>query len=214
MATRADAIANARQQLHSGAFLNELNRRVAYRTESQNSSSGAALRAYLVDELQPAFSQLDFSTKLIESPTGRGPYLLADYREDASLPTVLTYGHGDVVDGMAGEWRDNLDPWQTTTKGERVYGRGTADNKGQHSINLSALACGPRGARGQARLQCKVHHRDRRGDRLAGPAPGVQIAARASSGPTCSLPPTGRGFRPIARPSSSVAAAASAFIST
>ena len=42
MATRADAIANARQQLHSGAFLNELNRRVAYRTESQNSS--AALR--------------------------------------------------------------------------------------------------------------------------------------------------------------------------
>ena len=30
-------------------------------------------------------------------------------------------------------------PWQTTTKGERVYGRGTADNKGQHSINLAAL---------------------------------------------------------------------------
>src|SRR5258707_15781725 len=49
------------------------------------------------------------------------------------------YGHGDVVDGMAGEWRDNLDPWRTTTSGNRVYGRGTADNKGQHSINLSAL---------------------------------------------------------------------------
>src|SRR5256885_1564918 len=139
MATRADAIASARQQLHSGAFLDELNRRVGYRTESQNSSSGAALRAYLVDELQPAFAELDFATRLIESPTGKGPYLLAEYREDASLPTVLTYGHGDVVDGMAGEWRDNLDPWRTTTKGERVYGRGTADNKGQHSINLSAL---------------------------------------------------------------------------
>src|SRR5258705_7802008 len=40
---------------------------------------------------------------------------------------------------MEGEWRDNLDPWKTTTKGERVYGRGTADNKGQHSINLAAL---------------------------------------------------------------------------
>ena len=52
---------------------------------------------------------------------------------------MLTYGHGDVVDGMVGEWRDNLNPWQTTTRGERVYGRGTADNKGQHSINLSAL---------------------------------------------------------------------------
>ena len=130
---------SAREQLHSGAFLGELNRRVGYRTESQNSGSGPALRAYLVEDLQPAFAALDFSTRLIESPTGRGPYLLADYREDSSLPTLLTYGHGDVVDGMVGEWRDNLDPWQTTTKGERVYGRGTADNKGQHSINMSAL---------------------------------------------------------------------------
>ena len=49
------------------------------------------------------------------------------------------YGHGDVVDGMEGEWRDNLDPWRTTKVDDRVYGRGTADNKGQHSINLSAL---------------------------------------------------------------------------
>jgi len=35
MATRADAIANARQQLHSGAFLGELNRRVGFQTQSQ-----------------------------------------------------------------------------------------------------------------------------------------------------------------------------------
>jgi acetylornithine deacetylase/succinyl-diaminopimelate desuccinylase-like protein len=139
MADRADAIARVREHLNSGAFLAELGRRVGYRTESQNPGSGEALRAYLVEDLQPAFAALDFSTRLIESPSGRGPYLLADYREDASLPTVLTYGHGDVVDGMEGEWRDNLDPWKTTTKGERVYGRGTADNKGQHSINLAAL---------------------------------------------------------------------------
>src|ERR1700726_3794651 len=137
--TRADAIAQARQQLHSGEFLAELDRRVAYRTESQNPERGDALRAYLEEELQPAFSQLDFSTRLVESPTGKGPYLVAEYREKSSAPTVLMYGHGDVVDGMAGEWRDNLDPWRTTTSGNRVYGRGTADNKGQHSINLSAL---------------------------------------------------------------------------
>jgi acetylornithine deacetylase/succinyl-diaminopimelate desuccinylase-like protein len=137
--TRAGAIAGARQMLHSGEFLTELDRRVAYRTESQNPARGDALRAYLEEELQPAFSQLGFSTRLIESPTAKGPYLLADYSERASAPTVLLYGHGDVVDGMAGEWRDNLDPWRTTTVGNRVYGRGTADNKGQHSINLSAL---------------------------------------------------------------------------
>ena len=73
-----------------GLFLAELGRRVGYKTESQNPGSGAALRAYLVEDLQPAFAALDFSTRLIESPSGRGPYLLADYREDAALPTVLT----------------------------------------------------------------------------------------------------------------------------
>ena len=139
MATRADAIEKVRQHLHSGEFLKDLDKRVAYQTESQNPGREGALRAYLEENLQPAFSELDFTTRLIESPTGKGPYLLAEYREDASRPTVLTYGHGDVVDGMDGEWRDNLNPWQTTTKGERIYGRGTADNKGQHSINMAAL---------------------------------------------------------------------------
>src|SRR4051812_10445518 len=139
MATRADAIANARQQLHSGEFLAELNRRVGFQTQSQEPLPGDPLRAYLVDGLQPAFEELGFSTRLIESPLGKGPYLLADYHEDPALTTVLSYGHGDVVGGMVGEWRDDLNPWQTTIKGDRVYGRGTADNKGQHSINMAAL---------------------------------------------------------------------------
>ena len=171
MATRADAIANARQQLHSGAFLNELNRRVAYRTESQNPSSGAALRAYLVDELQPAFSQLDFSTGLIESPDRQGALICSrNIARMLSLPTVLIYGHGDVVDGMVGEWRDNLDPWQHDQVGDRVYGRGTADNKGQHSINMAALRAVREARGGKLGFNAKVHHRDRRGDRLAGSA--------------------------------------------
>jgi acetylornithine deacetylase/succinyl-diaminopimelate desuccinylase-like protein len=137
--TRADAIARAHTMLRSGEFLAELDRRVAYQTESQNPEQRDALRAYLTDDLQPAFAKMDFSTKLIESPAGKGPYLLAEYHETPSAPTVLIYGHGDVVDGMAGEWRDNLDPWRTTQVGNRVYGRGTADNKGQHSINMAAL---------------------------------------------------------------------------
>jgi acetylornithine deacetylase/succinyl-diaminopimelate desuccinylase-like protein len=145
--TRTDAIARARQHLYSGEFLAELDRRVGYQTESQNPQQRDCLRAYLEQELQPAFSQLDFSSRLIESPTGNNPYLVAEYRESPSAPTVLMYGHGDVVDGMAGEWRDNLNPWRATTIGNRVYGRGTADNKGQHSINLSALAA-VRAARG------------------------------------------------------------------
>src|SRR4051794_35680258 len=136
---RSEAISRAGEHLHSGGFLAELDRRVAYPTESQNRGRGEVLRAYLEQELLPAFLALGFSGRLIESPAGQAPYLLAEYREDPSSPTVLMYGHGDVVDGMEGEWRDNLDPWRASKVGSRIYGRGTADNKGQHSINLSAL---------------------------------------------------------------------------
>jgi acetylornithine deacetylase/succinyl-diaminopimelate desuccinylase-like protein len=136
---RAEAISRAGQHLHTGGLLAELDRRVAYPTESQNPDRGGVLRRYLEQELLPAFSELGFSGRLIESPAGKGPYLLAEYRERASAPTVLMYGHGDVVDGMESEWRDNLDPWRATQVGSRIYGRGTADNKGQHSIVLSGL---------------------------------------------------------------------------
>ena len=87
--TRADAIARAHAMLRSGEFLAELGRRVAYQTESQNPEKRDALRAYLTDDLQPAFADMDFSTKLIESPAGKGPYLFAEYRESTSAPTVL-----------------------------------------------------------------------------------------------------------------------------
>ena len=136
---RADAIARVRQHLQSGEFLAELERRVAYKTESQNAGRGEELRAYLEKEMRPALAELDFDSHLVESPSGKAPFLVAEHREGVSLPTVLIYGHGDVVDGMAGEWRGSLDPWKITKVDNRLYGRGTADNKGQHSINLAAL---------------------------------------------------------------------------
>jgi acetylornithine deacetylase/succinyl-diaminopimelate desuccinylase-like protein len=137
--TRTDAIANAHQLVASGEFLKTLERRVAFQTESQNGGRPKELRAYLEQEMRSTFAGLDFESRVVESPSGKSPFLVAARQEDARLPTVLIYGHGDVVDGMVGEWRDHLDPWKTTRVGNRVYGRGTADNKGQHSINLAAL---------------------------------------------------------------------------
>jgi acetylornithine deacetylase/succinyl-diaminopimelate desuccinylase-like protein len=137
--TRIDAIARARSYLQSGEFLSELDRRVAYRTESLNVERKSELYAYLRDELTPSLGALGFESRIIDSPSGRSPFLIAGYHESDSAPTVLSYGHGDTVDGMTGEWRDGLDPWTITTIGDRAYGRGTADNKGQHSINMAAL---------------------------------------------------------------------------
>jgi acetylornithine deacetylase/succinyl-diaminopimelate desuccinylase-like protein len=83
---------------------------------------------------------MGFATEVIANPReGRGPAFVATRIEDPALPTVLVYGHGDVVRGLAGRWSDGLDPWQVTVRGERWYGRGTVDNKGQHLIAVEAL---------------------------------------------------------------------------
>ena len=42
--------------------------------------------------------------------------------------------------GLDELWRAGLSPWTLTVEGERWYGRGTADNKGQHSVNIAAIA--------------------------------------------------------------------------
>ena len=60
MATRADAIDAVREHLHSGEFLAELDQQGRLPTESQNPGSGDALRAYLTENLQPAFAAARF----------------------------------------------------------------------------------------------------------------------------------------------------------
>ena len=86
-----------------------------------------------------------------------------------SLPTVLGYGHGDVIRGLEDQWTKGKGPWITARDGDRLYGRGTADNKGQHTLNMAALDAVRAERGGTARLQCQVHHRDGRGSRLQGP---------------------------------------------
>jgi len=94
--------------------------------------------------------------RIVPNPTGAGPFLFAHRLEDPSLPTVLGYGHGDVIRGQAGQWHEGLDPWQLQARGDRLYGRGTADNKGQHTINLGALAA-VLGARARAAGRSQSH---------------------------------------------------------
>ncbi|HET7525988.1 MAG TPA: M20 family metallopeptidase [Burkholderiaceae bacterium] len=150
MPTRADALTAAAQAFDSGDFERTLARRVAHRTESQNRDRAAALRAYLSDEIAPSLAALGVRSEVFDNPlAGAQPLLIGRRIDDPSLPTVLVYGHGDVVRGLEGRWRDGLDPWTLTARDGRWYGRGSADNKGQHSINIAALEAVQR-ARGGA----------------------------------------------------------------
>jgi acetylornithine deacetylase/succinyl-diaminopimelate desuccinylase-like protein len=139
--SRERAIAHAERHFDEGGFFADLARRVAIPTESQNPERQAELERYLRAEMQPSFERLGFRCRLLPNPaSGRGPFLIAERIEDPALATVLTYGHGDVIRGQEASWRAGLDPWTLTREGDRLYGRGTADNKGQHSINLAAVA--------------------------------------------------------------------------
>jgi acetylornithine deacetylase/succinyl-diaminopimelate desuccinylase-like protein len=139
--TRAEVLERAAAHLDSGAFEAELARRIAIRTASQGPDAGPALQAYLADELVPTLSALGFECTIHRNPVPEaGPFLIARRVEDPARPTVLMYGHADVIRGQDRSWTRGAGPWQLQRDGDRLYGRGTADNKGQHSINLAALA--------------------------------------------------------------------------
>src|SRR5215831_938798 len=139
--TRESAISRATRHFDEGEFISDLARRVAIRTESQVPESRPYMDVYLKEEIAPAFDRMGFKVEILPNPVeGVGPILLAERIEDPGLPTVLTYGHGDVIRGLESQWRAGLSPWALKQEGERYYGRGAADNKAQHSINMAALA--------------------------------------------------------------------------
>jgi acetylornithine deacetylase/succinyl-diaminopimelate desuccinylase-like protein len=137
---RAVAIADAAAWFDRGELLADLRRRVGFRTESQLSERADVLASYLRDEIGPSVERLGFDFSIRDNPVDGAPAMLfADRHEDPAVPTVLIYGHGDVVAGNDPQWSNSRSPWNVTVEEGRWYGRGTADNKGQHTINLAAL---------------------------------------------------------------------------
>ncbi len=72
-------------------------------------------------------------------PTDLHPIIFAQRAGDPSWPHVVIYGHYDVQPA------DPLDLWTTpafepTIRGNRIYGRGAADNKGPLLTNIAAVA--------------------------------------------------------------------------
>ena len=137
--SREAAIAAAEAYFDDGGFVADLARRVAIPTESQVEERLPVLRAYLADEIAPSLARLGFNSEIVDNPVRGGPILIAERREEGAATTVFGYGHGDVIRGLEPQWRDGLSPWRLQREGDRLYGRGTADNKGQHTINLAAL---------------------------------------------------------------------------
>lgn len=139
--TRQAAIHRAQGAFDDGSFKKVLQARIERPTESQNPARHADLLGYLTEVLQPTFEAMGFECQQLTHPKAKAPFLFAQRLESHNFPTVLGYGHGDVIRGLEPEWREGVSPWALTELEGRWYGRGIADNKGQHSVNLQALAC-------------------------------------------------------------------------
>ena len=83
------------------------------------------------------FTEIGFSVEAV--PTALHPVIVAKRIVDKTSPHVIIYGHYDVqpADPLA-KW--DTPPFEPVIKGDRIYGRGTADNKGPLLVHLTAVA--------------------------------------------------------------------------
>ena len=124
----------------SGEFFRELAALISYPTASAEPGAGVAVTAYVEEQIGPILEEIGCNWRMIPNDSHESaPFLLAHRFEDPAFPTVLVYGHADVVEGQSDQWSEGLSPWKLTAEGDRWYGRGAVDNKGQHLINLAAL---------------------------------------------------------------------------
>lgn len=130
----ARVLAAARVQVRPA--LDELAEMVAIpsiSSQPQHAEDVTAMAAHLVDFL----TRLGWSQVRTVSAGGR-PAVLAHWPAPAGRPTVCLYSHYDVQPpGEAAGWHS--DPFTATERDGRLYGRGTADDKGGLAMHLAAL---------------------------------------------------------------------------
>lgn len=93
------------------------------------------IRARPVQGMTVSRQQLDGRTPLVVARIdGFGP----DAQTGPDAPTTVLYGHLDKQPEMVG-WRDDLGPWTPVREGDRLYGRGGADDGYAAFASLAAI---------------------------------------------------------------------------
>ena len=87
----------------------------------------------------PNAHRLGLNNVAILRSGGSNPYAYGEWLGAPGKPTVFLYAHHDVQPvNFAGDWLS--DPWTLTEREGRLYGRGSADDKGAIVVQLGAVA--------------------------------------------------------------------------
>ena len=99
---------------------------------------------------------IDGATVEVHELAGRTPLIVVEVPAFGGAPaddTVVLYGHLDKQPEMHG-WRDGLGPWTPVIEGDRLYGRGGADDGYAAFASLAAIEAVRAG--GGAHARCVV----------------------------------------------------------
>ena len=140
MSTLEQALKRSKKLFVDGIFFEQLRNLVQIVTDSKNSRCAEDLVVYYTRGLSNILTELGIQTEIVENPIKNSPpFLIGSRMESPELKTILLYGHGDTVPLQEGQWNDGISPSDLKIIDDKIYGRGVADNKGQHLINLLAL---------------------------------------------------------------------------
>ena len=168
--SREGALARAEALFDRGDFFDLLAQRVTYQTESQVEGRGSELKAYLVEAMAAYLEKLGFDWRLADNPVSPDkPFLIARRMEGEGLPTLLTYGHGDTVRAMEGEWARRAKALEARPGRSKMVRPGQRRQQGPAFSQPGRFGLRPEG-KGLAGLQYQGDHRNGRGGRLARPA--------------------------------------------
>jgi acetylornithine deacetylase/succinyl-diaminopimelate desuccinylase-like protein len=117
-------------------YLHELNEFLAIPSVSSQSERKPEMRR-AAEWLKDHMTGIGLQNAQIMETEGH-PVVYADWLGAPEKPTILLYGHYDVQpEDPVDKWESP--PFEATVRGENLYARGSADDKGQIFIHLKAM---------------------------------------------------------------------------